>query len=302
VTSTASTPGWLHGEPERVDGVLRLAVQALERAGIASAHADAELLLASVLGVNRGRVQALALLGADLKPEDSTAFRALVIRRAAREPLQHLTGVAAFRGIELEVGPGVFVPRPETEVVAGIAIDALRAVDARDRRPMAVDLGTGSGAIALALASEVPLATVVGVELQPEAFTWARRNAARLALPNARIVCGDLAGVLPQATGAVDVVVSNPPYVPDDAIPRDPEVRMHDPATALYGGADGLDVVRRVVRSAERLLRRGGTVVIEHGEWQGPAVRALLPAPRWRDTRTLPDLTDRERATTAVKA
>jgi release factor glutamine methyltransferase len=246
-------------------------------------------------------VQALALMGAELDPEASTAFRALVIRRADREPLQHLTGVAAFRGLELEVGPGVFVPRPETEVVAGIAIDALRAVDARDRRPMAVDLGTGSGAIALALASEVPLATVVGVELQPEAFTWARRNAARLALPNARIVCGDLAGVLPQATGAVDVVVSNPPYVPDGAIPRDPEVRMHDPATALYGGADGLDVVRSVVRSAERLLRGGGTVVIEHGEWQGAAVRDLLPPPTWRDPRTLPDLTGRDRATAAVR-
>jgi release factor glutamine methyltransferase len=247
-------------------------------------------------------VQALALTGALLDPDASTAFRALVIRRAGREPLQHLTGVAAFRGIELEVGPGVFVPRPETEVVAGVAIEALRAVDAQDRRPMAVDLGTGSGAIALAIAAEVPLATVVGVEMQPEAFVWARRNAARLALPNARILCGDLASALPQATGAVDVVVSNPPYVPDEAVPRDPEVRMHDPATALYGGADGLDVVRRVIATAARLLRPGGTVVLEHGELQGAAVRELLPPPVWADATTAPDLTGRDRVTTAVRA
>src|SRR3954468_11240799 len=178
--TASQSEGWLHGRPERVDAVLHLAVQALERAGIESARADAELLLASVLEVPRGRVQALALTGAEVDAESSTAFRALVIRRAAREPLQHLTGVAGFRGIELEVGPGVFVPRPETEIVAGIAIAALAAVDAQDRRPMAVDLRTGSGGIALPLASEVPLATVVGVEMQPEAFVWARRNAARL--------------------------------------------------------------------------------------------------------------------------
>jgi release factor glutamine methyltransferase len=303
VTDTASqTEGWLSGRPERVDAVLRLATQALERAGIESARADAELLLGSVLEATRGRVQALALTGAELDPEQSNAFRALVIRRAAREPLQHLTGVAGFRGIELEVGPGVFVPRPETEVVAGIAIDALRAVDAQDRRAMAVDLGTGSGAIALAIAAEVPLATVVGVEMQPQAFIWARRNAARLALPNAHIICGDLACALPQASGTVDVVVSNPPYVPDDAIPRDPEVRMHDPSTALYGGADGLDVVRRVVATAERLLRPGGTIVIEHGEWQGAAVRDLLPAPVWHGSSTTTDLTGRDRATTALRS
>lgn len=302
MTDTASTTGWLQGQPDRVDAVLQLAVQALERAGIDSARADAELLLASVLNVRRGRVQALALLGADLDAERSTAFRALVIRRAAREPLQHLTGLAAFREIELEVGPGVFVPRPETEVVAGIAIAALRRVDAQDRRAMAVDLGTGSGAIALAMAAEVPLATVVGVEMQPQAFIWARRNAARLALPNAHIICGDLACALPQASGAVDVVVSNPPYVPDDAIPRDPEVRLHDPATALYGGADGLDVVRRVIATAERLLRPGGTLVVEHGEWQGAEVRALLRSATWRAPSTIPDLTGRDRATTATRA
>ena len=302
MTDAASTTGWLYGEPERVDAVLRLATEALQRAGIESARADAELLLGAVQGVSRGRVQALALTGAELDPEQSNAFRALVIRRAAREPLQHLTGVAGFRGIELEVGPGVFVPRPETEVVAGIAIEALRAVDAQDRRAMAVDLGTGSGAIALAIAAEVPLATVVGVEMQPQAFVWARRNAARLKLPNARIICGDLACALPHASGAVDVVVSNPPYVPDEAVPRDPEVRMHDPATALYGGPDGLDVVRRVVASAERLLRQGGTLVLEHGEWQGDVVRDLLPPPAWRDARTSQDLTGRDRATTATKA
>lgn len=296
-TSTGRAPR--SGEPEGVAGVLALATDALTRAGVASARVDAELLLAAVLGVSRGRVQALALLGADLDAAQSAAYRSLVIRRADREPLQHLTGVAAFRGLQLEVGRGVFVPRPETEVVAGIAIDALRAVDACDRRSMAVDLGTGSGAIAFALAAEVPLATVVGVEKQPQAYAWARRNADRLALPNVHVVRADLDEALPQASGCVDVVVSNPPYVPDDAVPRDAEVRLHDPATALYGGPDGLDVVRRVVAVAARLLRSGGVLVVEHGELQGEAVRGLLPPPAWRDRATHQDLTGRDRATTA---
>ena len=152
--------------------------------------------------------------------------------------------------------------------------------------PIAVDLGTGSGALALALATEVPHAIVYGVEKSPDAFIWAKGNAEFVGATNARIVRGDLDTALPDLNGTVDVVVSNPPYVPDDA---------------LYGGPDGLDVVRRVSRAALRLVHPGGTVVIEHGEWQGAAVRDILAADGWRAAATHPDLTMRDRATTALR-
>lgn len=269
------------------------------RAHVPSPAVDAELLLASVLGESRGRVQVLALTGAPLDPDAALTYLQLLERRAAREPLQHLTGRAPFRTLELAVGPGVFVPRPETEQVAQVAIDALRAVP--DPVPIAVDLGTGSGALALALAAEVPHARVIGVENSPRAFVWARRNLDLTALQNARLVFADLADALPELDGLVSVVVSNPPYIPDDAIPRDPEVRLHDPAAALYGGPDGLDVVRAVSATALRLLRAGGTLVLEHGELQGEDIRALLTADGWRAPATTPDLTGRPRTTTATR-
>jgi release factor glutamine methyltransferase len=197
------------------------------------------------------------------------------------------------------VGPGVFVPRPETEQVAQFAIDALRAVASPE--PVGVDLGTGSGAIALAMATEVPHARIVAVENSPEAFVWARRNVDESGAANARVVFVDLADALPELDGAVDVVISNPPYIPADAIPRDPEVRLFDPEHALYGGADGLDVVRAVSRTALRLLRPGGTLVIEHGELQGAEIRALLAADGWRAPSTHRDFTTRDRATTAIR-
>ncbi len=278
---------------------LRDAVELLTRARVPSPDVDAELLLAHVLGVTRGRVQALSLAGSDLAAEAADRFARLVERRAAREPLQHLTGVAAFRTLELAVGPGVFVPRPETEQVAQVAIDALRA-DATPE-PIAVDLGTGSGAIALSLAAEVPHALVVGVENSPQAFLWTRENLKRTGLGNARLVFADLADALPELDGRVSVVVSNPPYIPRDAVPRDPEVRLHDPEAALYGGEDGLDVIRVVSRTALRLLRPGGTLVLEHGETQGPDVRALLTADGWRAAATVVDLTGRPRATSALR-
>ena len=222
----------------------------------------------------------------------------LIERRAAREPLQHLTGAAPFRHLELRVGPGVFVPRPETEMVAQLAIDALRAT--ADAEPIAVDLGTGSGAIALAMATEVPHARVHAAENSVDAFIWAKENFARIA-PHARLAFIDLAEAFGELDGTVSVLVSNPPYVPDAAIPRDPEVRFWDPPAALYGGADGLDVVRTLSRVGLRLLRPGGTLVIEHGEWQGEPIRELLAADGWRATATHPDLTTRDRATTGIR-
>lgn len=285
--------------PPTVRDVRDRVAAVLTRAGVPDPEVDAELLIGHVLDVSRGRVQALTVLGSELEPAQVERIRELTERRAAREPLQHITGRAAFRSLELAVGPGVFVPRPETEQVAQFAIDALRSVAAPE--PVAVDLGTGSGAIALALATEVPHARVFAVENSPEAFVWMRRNVDESGVENLRPVFIDLAEALPELDGTVDVVISNPPYVPDAAIPRDPEVRLFDPAAALYGGEDGLDVVRVISRVAQRLLRPGGTLVLEHGELQGAAIRELLTADGWRAAATHRDLTSRDRATTALR-
>jgi release factor glutamine methyltransferase len=275
------------------------AVQILAAAGVPNAPVDAELLIGHVLGLSRGGVQAKAATDAALSEEDRVSVSDLVERRAAREPLQHITGRAAFRNLELAVGPGVFVPRPETEFVAQFAIDALRAVPVP--RPVGVDLGTGSGAIALAMATEVPHATVYGVEVSPRAFIWTRQNFRESGADNATAVFIDLAEALPELDGTVDVVISNPPYIPAGAIPRDPEVRLFDPEIALYGGEDGLDVVRQVSATAGRLLHPGGALVLEHGELQAAQIAALLRQDGWKAIAHHRDLLGRDRATTALR-
>lgn len=283
----------------RIDVVLGDVSARFARAGIVDPRVDAELLLAHVLGIGRGEVQAAAIRAAELDADALERLMRLVERRAAREPLQHLTGVAPFRHLELSVGPGVFVPRPETEMVAQLAIDALRA--SASPEPVAVDLGTGSGAIALAMATEVPHARVHAAENSVDAFIWAKENFARVNAPNARLVFADLADAFGDLDQSVSVLVSNPPYVPADAVPRDPEVRLYDPPQALYGGEDGLDVVRVLARVGLRLLHPGGTIVIEHAEVQGASVREVLTAAGWRSAATHPDLTLRDRATTAIR-
>jgi release factor glutamine methyltransferase len=278
-------------------------IEVLGDAGVPTPEADVELLLAHVLGIGRGRLQAMMVGGTDagITAGQRSAFDDAVARRGRREPLQHITGTAPFRSLELAVGPGVFVPRPETETVAQLAIDALQAVPTPE--PVAVDLGTGSGAIALALATEVPHARVVALERSPEAHAWAARNVAATGAANIRLELGDLADpdALRELDGTVDVVVSNPPYIPDDAIPRDPEVRLFDPEAALYGGADGLDPIRAISARAAALLRPGGMLVLEHGELQGAEVLALLTADGWRAAATTRDLLGRDRATTALR-
>ena len=278
-------------------------IAVLRGAGIRNADVDAELLIGHVLGLSRGQVQAKAVTDAGLDPEQQLAVLEAVERRAAREPLQHITGRAPFRSLELAVGRGVFVPRPETESVAQLAIDALLAVPSP--APRAIDLGTGSGAIAIAMATEVPHAEIFAVENSPRAFTWARQNARELAGANLRLIFADLAELPAELDGSpfdgtFDVVVSNPPYIPLGAIPRDPEVRLHDPEAALYGGDDGLDVVRAISIRAAALLRPGGTLVLEHGELQGSAIRELLAADGWRAAATHRDLLGRDRTTTAL--
>lgn len=283
--------------PHTIAALLRAVATQLADAGVPDPLVDTELLLGHVLGRTRGEVQAAAVRGDAVGDSEAARLQELAQRRAAREPLQHLTGVAAFRHLELAVGPGVFVPRPETETVVQFAIDALIA--SAEGAPVAVDLGTGSGAIAMAMATEVPHAQVFAVERSPEAHAWAARNTA--SAENLTLVLGDLASAFDELRGRVAVVISNPPYVPDDAIPRDPEVRLHDPAQALYGGADGLDVVRVISTRALELLHAGGLLVLEHGELQGAEIRGILERDGWRSAATHQDLTRRDRATTALR-
>lgn len=285
--------------PGDVDSLRELVIDQLSLAGIDDAEVDADLLIGHVLGQSRGEVQAAGILRKPLAEADAVTILALAERRARREPLQHITGRAPFRALNLLVGPGVFVPRPETEQVAQFAIDALRSMP--DAEPIGIDLGTGSGAIALSLATEVPHARVFAVENSPEAFEWTTRNFADVGAPNATLAFGDLADAFTELDGSVAVVISNPPYIPADAIPRDPEVRLFDPGHALFGGVDGLDVVRQVSTTALRLLRPGGVLVIEHGELQGESIRAILAADGWRAPATHRDYTSRDRATTAIR-
>ncbi|WP_314646822.1 peptide chain release factor N(5)-glutamine methyltransferase [uncultured Microbacterium sp.] len=280
-----------------VAALVRAAAARLAAAGVPDPVVDAELLAGHVRGVGRGELQAAMVRGDALTVDEAERLDALIARREAREPLQHITGTAPFRHLSLAVGPGVFVPRPETETVVQHAIDAL--LHAPDPSPIAIDLGTGSGAIALAMATEVPHARVFAAELSPEAHAWASRNTD--GVENLTLVLADMADAFPELAGLASVVISNPPYVPDSAIPRDPEVRLFDPAMALYGGADGLDLVRALSANALRLLRPGGLLVIEHGELQGADIRGILHHDGWRATATHRDLTLRDRATTALR-
>ena len=270
------------------------AVQQLEAGGVESARNDAEILLSHVLGIPRALVPATARP----QPEQLTVFHRMISARAARVPLQHLTGRAGFRHVDLEVGPGVFVPRPETEVLAGWAVDA-----AQERsEPRVVDLCTGSGAIALSIVHEVPSAVVHAVELDDVAHGWALRN---LVGTGVDLRLGDAAAAFTDLDGTVDVVVANPPYIPLDAWESVAvEARDHDPALALWSGADGLDAIRAIERTAWRLLRPGGVVGVEHADAQGesaPEVFAAADDHDWRDVRDNLDLAGRPRYVTARK-
>lgn len=277
--------------------VVRAAAQRLTDVGVPDPLVDAELLAGHVLGRRRGEVQAAIVRGDRVDDADAVALDSVVARRAAREPLQHITGTAPFRHLELAVGPGVFVPRPETETVAQYAIDAL--VNSAEPAPIGIDLGTGSGAIALAMATEVPHARIFAAELSEDAHAWATRNVE--GVENLTLVLSDLRDAFPELDGTASVVISNPPYVPDAAVPRDPEVRLFDPDMALYGGEDGLDIVRVLSGRALGLLRPGGLLVIEHGELQGESIREILTVDGWRAAATHRDLTLRDRATTALR-
>lgn len=292
-------------DPLGLAAALRRAELVLADAGVPSPRVDAELLAAHLLGVSRGELQVAAILG---RPTPA-GLADLVARRATRVPLQHLTGTAPFRGLELAVGPGVFVPRPETEQVAQVAVDEAAAVVRSRREVLVVDLCTGSGAIALAVAHEVAGAVVHAVELDARAHAWAERNVREVAValpPASRVALhrGDARTALAELDGTVDVVVANPPYVPPGAVPIDPEVADHDPAVALYGlGADGLEVPRGIVAAAARLLRPGGLLVLEHAEVQDGAARDMVDRTgAFTAARTGADLTGRARMVIARRS
>ena len=277
---------------------IAMAAARLAEAGVESPRADAELIAAHVHGVARSALHTVPDAAFDARFWDDVA------RRASREPLQHITGLAYFRYLDLQVGPGVFVPRQETEVMTGWAIDELRKMDIAE--PTVADLGTGSGAIALAIAQEVPRAQVHAVEADPLARSWTERNVARCeaAAPHmtGRVTLhgADFAAALPDLDGGIDLVISNPPYIPFNSwVP--PEVGEYDPATALWGGADGLDAIRVIEQVAKRLLRPGGLVAVEHGAPQGAAVYWVFAEENgWRATRNHSDLAGRDRFVTAV--
>ncbi|WP_411863254.1 peptide chain release factor N(5)-glutamine methyltransferase [Tsukamurella tyrosinosolvens] len=264
----------------------------LAEAGVPSARFDAEALLAEALGIDRGRIP----IADDATPEQAAAYEALLARRAAREPLQHILGRTYFGPLTLAVGPGVFVPRPETEL---LAVWAARQVG---RGAAIVDLCAGSGALGLYLAATVPGSRVVLVERDPAALEYLRRNAAAAALAGTATVLDadvrdpELPDRVAELLGTVDLVVTNPPYVPEGA-DLDREAAA-DPADALFSGADGLDLIRDLAPLAARLLAAGGVVAVEHDDSNGAGTAELLRAAGFGGVAEHRDLAGRPRYVT----
>lgn len=278
---------------EELSAVRRQAIAALADAGVPSPGVDADLLLCHVLGIDRAQLKLRELRGDGLQPAHREQFTELVAARRTRIPLQHLTGVAYFRYLELKVGPGVFTPRPETETVVQLGLDFLAAQGIGS--PRCIDLCSGSGAIAAALASEVPAASVWAVELSDDAIGYTRANCEPHGVT---VLHQDATQVPAQLDATMDLVISNPPYIPPNAVPREVEVREHDPEMALYGlGEDGLQVPRAVTAQALKLLRPGGWYVMEHAEVQRESAAAMLREAGFTQVAGHQDLTGRARAT-----
>lgn len=307
-------------------------ISSLTDAGIETAEADTEWIICEVLSLSRGALRLPTTLEAPVSAIFEGRIRAHAADRATRKPLQYVLGSAPFRNLELSVGEGVFIPRPETEWVTQLGIDALcrrdplrnsisqptgqgahglRQQEGQPLDPLVLELCTGSGAIALAIATETD-SLVWTYEKSVAAARWAAKNIAKYPTGRVQLVREDIAqllhtpqlpalgGTQPQP-GSIDLVITNPPYVPSGEIPEQPEVRDYDPEMALYSGADGLDLIRTIAVIAARWLRPGGAVVIEHTERQGSRVREILQQAGLMDPHTHRDLTNRERASTAHK-
>lgn len=274
-----------------VDG----ATAVLTEAGVPSPRHDALALAAYCLGLPHLELALAPPVTAELVADLTEVLE----RRRRREPLQQIVGYTVFRYVTLRMAPEVFVPRPETEVVAGAAIDEVqRLVRGGEPHPLVVDLCTGSGAIASAVDTETP-ARVAAVDFSPQAVALARANLGAVGKQPVRVEQGDVRddALLADLDGTVAVLVANPPYIPPDAVPQDPEVRDHDPDLALYGGGvDGLSLPAAVVQAATRLLRPGGLLVMEHAEGQGEGTRALAEqVGGFTEITTETDLTGRDR-------
>lgn len=267
------------------------AERAFVTAGVPSPRVDAELLAAHIARVPRSEVRLLT----EAEPAALREFTALVARRVTRVPLQYLLGTAPMGPVDVRVGPGVFVPRLETELLVEWGLTCIAGTP----EPVVVDLCTGSGALAAAVATSRVDAAVHAVELDSEALSWARKN-----LPaRVRLVQGDVTDreLLPELRGRVDLLLANPPYVPEGT-PVPPEVADHDPHRAVFAGADGLDVIRPLVVLAIRLLRAGGKLGVEHDDTHGESAPAVLAGhPELTDVRTHSDLAGRPRFVTATR-
>jgi release factor glutamine methyltransferase len=283
----------------RVAEAVAQAAGELLDAGVAAPRVDAELLAAHVLGVPRGR---LAIVD-DFPSEEERRFRNLVRARSSRVPLQHLTGVAPFRHLELAVGPGAFIPRPETELLVEWGLQWLRTHSAHvSDPPIVVDLCAGAGPIAASVATEDPMVTVYAVECEPAAVGWLRRNVSERGVT---VVKGDATKpeTLSELDGRVDLVLCNPPYVPEiGSAGLPPEVTEHDPHDAVFGGTDGLDVIRPLIGRLAALLRPDGAFAVEHDDTHAYVVPTLVDADgRFTDIELHHDLARRPRFTTATR-
>lgn len=274
---------------------LVIAKDQLTEAKVPSPEADAYWLLAHALDSSRADVLSGIAFGQELTDQQFEKFRSSLEKRLMRVPLQHITGKAAFRGLELKVGPGVFIPRFETEQVTQIAIDYLRSLPAT---ASAVDVGTGSGAIAISLAMETT-AKVYAIELSEEAAKFAAKNIVDTSA-DVELIVGSFEELLPELRD-LDLLISNPPYIPSSATPIDPEVRDYDPDLALYSGEDGLDAIRELVALAPLSLRIGGLIVLEHADGQSDQVRELLLSAGFGAVTVHPDPTGRLRAVSGIR-
>jgi len=284
---------------QEIKQILRSAKERLLAAGIN--EIDAEHLFAYVVGLSRMDLHNPVKLEAALQSlgdfgviEDT--FAKLISRRANHEPLQYLTGISYFRHLEIEVGPGVLVPRPESELLVDAVLTHISNLSDREGEISVIDLGSGSGALALAIATEAPKSRVIAVEKSPEAIYWLKKNVAAIS-ENVRVVESDVKQALPGVK--CDIVIANPPYIPNSqTLPRD--VAEHEPSVALYGGVTGMEVPSLFIEAASRLLKSGGVLAIEHTELQGDEIAALL-AKDFIEISLHRDLTDRPRWTSAVR-
>ncbi|TPF96474.1 SAM-dependent methyltransferase [Bifidobacterium sp. UTCIF-39] len=289
--------------------LVRSASDVLRRAGVNTPEHNAKLLMAHAAGISLRDLDMIMLMGRDLPLSfDRAAYRVMIERRAAREPLQYIVGTAPFRYLEVEVGPGVFIPRPETEIVVQAGLDWLATVDVQ--HPRVVDLCAGSGIIGLSVAVEAPESNVWAVELSETTYTWTERNRQRVihdhpdVADRYHLVLGDATAdeTLRDLDGSIDLVITNPPYIPESEIPEQPEVRDHDPELALYGGsADGLRIPERIIDRSATLLRDGGALVMEHDISQGDALCEYVLTHGFGEARTGNDLTGRPRYLFALK-